>query len=98
MVPLRGTVLPSRFSRARRSARTSGSVGWSLGTVLGLAAAGCADRDGDADQRNDRTDDGPGGGVAHRATADDAEALQSPQQTEQRYDHTNHYESNAHAF
>ena len=63
--------------------------------VLGLAAC-CADRDGDADQRNDRTNDGPGGGVAHRATADDAEALQSPQQSEQGHDHTNHDEGNAH--
>ena len=65
--------------------------------ALGLATR-CAHRDGDPDQRDDRADDGPGGGVAHRATADDAEALQSPQQAEQRYDHTNHDKGNAHAF
>ena len=42
---------------------------------LGLAAARRANNECDADQRNDRADDGPGRGVAHRAAADDAEAL-----------------------
>src|SRR6202000_1810904 len=44
-------------------------------------------RNHDADQRGDRTNDGPGGGVAHRATAKDAESLERPDQTEQRDDY-----------
>ncbi|OOK71787.1 oxidoreductase molybdopterin binding domain protein [Mycobacterium kansasii] len=41
-------------------------------------------RDDDADQRGYRTDDGPGRGVAHRATPKHTESLQRPDQTEQR--------------
>ncbi len=44
-------------------------------TSLGLASASRGDRDGDADQRDDRTEDGPGGGVAHRTARHRSESL-----------------------
>jgi hypothetical protein len=40
-------------------------------------------RNHDADQHRDRTNDGPGGGVAHRATPKHSESLERPDQTEQ---------------
>src|SRR5262245_21541762 len=43
--------------------------------ALGLSSAGRADGDGDSDQRNDRTQDGPSGGVAHWAASHHPEAL-----------------------
>ena len=48
-------------------------------TNLGLASAGGADRDRDADQRDDRTKHGPGGCVAHWAAAHHPESLQREQ-------------------
>jgi hypothetical protein len=39
-------------------------------------------RNHDADQHRDRTSDGPGGGVAHRATTKHSESLERPDQTE----------------
>lgn len=41
-------------------------------------------RNHNADQYRDRTDDGPGRGVAHRATTKHSESLERPDQTEQR--------------
>jgi hypothetical protein len=67
-------------------------------TVLGLAAERCADCDGDADQRNDRAEDGPSGGVAHRAALYRTEPLQCEKQTEQRHEYADNDESNAHAI
>ena len=55
--------------------------------ALRLAPAGRGDRDGDADQRDDRAEDGPSGGVAHRAARHHPESLKREQQTEQRDDH-----------
>jgi hypothetical protein len=40
-----------------------------------FATAGRADGDGDADQRDDRTEDGPRGGVAHGAAPHYPESL-----------------------
>src|SRR6185437_16398274 len=40
-------------------------------------------RNHDPDHRRDRTTDGPGRGVAHRATAEHSESLEGPNQTEQ---------------
>jgi hypothetical protein len=42
---------------------------------LGLSSAIRADGNGDSDQRNDRTEDGPSGGVAHWAAPHYPEAL-----------------------
>jgi hypothetical protein len=39
-------------------------------------------RNHDSDQRRDRTTDGPGRGVAHRATTEHSESLERPDQTE----------------
>jgi hypothetical protein len=44
-------------------------------TPLGLAPAGRADGNRDADQRGDRTDDGPSGGIAHWAAPHHPESL-----------------------
>jgi hypothetical protein len=66
--------------------------------ALRLGAAKRANRDHDADHRDNRTDDGPGRRIAHRAPADDAEALQSPQQAEQENDHSDNRDGNAHPF
>jgi hypothetical protein len=63
----------------------------------GLAAQG-ANREHYANHRHDRTDDGPGRRIAHRAAADDAEALQSPQQAEQENDDPENSNGNAHSF
>ena len=65
---------------------------------LGLAAAQRGDGERDADHRNDRTDDGPGGGVAHRATADDTKSLQGPQRAEQENDDSDNGSGYAHPF
>src|ERR1700733_4282192 len=43
-------------------------------------------RNHDADQHRDRTTDGPGHGVAHRATTKHSESLERPDQTEHRDD------------
>src|SRR3954470_1684547 len=83
--------LPSCFRPARQFARTV----WRR--LLGLAARG-TDRDSDAYQGDDRTQDRPGGGVAHRAALDRTEALQREQQTEQRHHYTDNHEGNTHVF
>jgi len=86
-----GAVLAGSQAFIRRSFVTS------RGPVLRLAAAECEDRERDADHRDDRADDGPGGGVAHRAAADDAETLQSPKQTEQRDYYSENADGDTHA-
>jgi hypothetical protein len=48
-------------------------------TTLGFASAGCADGDGDADERDYRTKHGPGGGIAHWAAAYHPDSLQREQ-------------------
>jgi hypothetical protein len=48
-------------------------------TSLGLASAGSADGDGDADERDDRTKHGPGRGVAHWTAAHHPDSLQREQ-------------------
>jgi hypothetical protein len=48
-------------------------------TNLGLASAGCADGDGDADERDDRTKHGPRRGVAHWTAAHHPDSLQREQ-------------------
>jgi hypothetical protein len=63
----------------------------------GLAAQR-ANREHYANHRHYWTDDGPGRRVAHRAAADDAEALQSPQQAEQENDYPENRNGNAHSF
>ena len=52
---------------------------------LGTAAARGDDSQGDADQGDDRSEDGPRGGVGHRTVAhDDAETLQGEHDPEKR--------------
>src|SRR4051812_36648559 len=67
------------------------------GLGLGLVPhPGAEPGDRDPHHGDDRAEDRPRGGVAHRATADDAEALQGEEHSERRDDHTETQDDYAH--
>src|ERR1700738_392240 len=91
---------PRRWCSGRTAARAAPRT-----CVLRLAQPPTGERDGDADQRDDRTEYGPLGRVAHRAAQHHAKPLEREQHAESRNDNaeyseddTEYRENSAHAF